>query len=519
MGAVCSSGIGCHCCRDKNEPELPSAAANGQHRVIDRLDSIGVRTSGRSDGHGQSPELDGEHFGHSFASMNTHRIDEVYDVDFLQRTLGEGAFGTVRIGRHRAIGVQRAVKSISRSVLKGKTLKAFETEMSIMKALDHPNIVKLYETFQDAKFVYLVMELCLGGELFDKIVEDGPTGFSERQAATYVEQILAAVVYLHKLGIAHRDLKPENFLMQDKSEDAEVKLIDFGISRWYHGKPMKTRVGTAYYMSPEAVYGRYDLKCDIWSCGVLAYVLLCGYTPFDGATDNAILMNVQKQKLEFPVEEWDHISEGAKDLVTKMLIKDPKLRPNAQEMLQHHWLTSCSTTPRVAVRASTIVSHFQAFSQAQKFKRVCLTLIATQLKDQDIAQLRQQFRSLDQDGDGSISHKELLNCVDSLGLGKEEVDELMSIDSDGSGLIDYTEFLAALIDRQTYQRRDVAWAAFRTFDLDGDGVITLQELQQVMNQGDSLLCTAKVQSLISEVDENADGVIDFEEFMAMLEKE
>lgn len=181
-----------------------------------------------------------------------------------------------------------------------------------------------HETYIDYRYVHIVMELCDGGELFEKIVEMHK--FSERQAANLLKKILSAVKHLHEHGICHRDLKPENFLFSDKTDDAEIKLIDFGLSkRFGHiqevnpSEKMHTIVGTPYYVAPEVLKGSYDFSCDIWSLGVILFIMLCGYPPFEGDNNKEIFKRVLQQKLEFDPEDWTNISNEAKDLIGRML--------------------------------------------------------------------------------------------------------------------------------------------------------------------------------------------------------
>ena len=207
--------------------------------------------------------------------------------------------------------------------------------------MDHPNILKLYEFFEDDKNMYLITEICKGGELFDRIIEE--EFFSEKVAANIFKQMLQPINYCHKRGIAHRDLKPENFLFDTKDPNSDLKVIDFGLSKIVRannamdpvlsggkeaGKKdldrMNTRAGTPNYISPEVLAGNYGVECDMWSAGCILYILLCGYPPFYGDDDMEILQMVQKGKFDFDGEEWDDISKEAKDLIKKLICKPEK---------------------------------------------------------------------------------------------------------------------------------------------------------------------------------------------------
>merc|ERR1719223_2140829 len=194
-----------------------------------------------------------------------------------------------------------------------KNAEQFREEMAIMKLLDHPNIVRLFETFEDARNVYLVLEICTGGELFDRIVADGR--FTEQVAARVVQQMLRAINYMHQNYIMHRDLKPENWLLATDAEimATDLKLIDFGLSkRFVPGEFASTKAGTPYYVAPEVLEGRYAEKSDIWSIGVIMYIMLCGAPPFSGNDTEAVLESVKIAKPEFEKKDWKGISQEAK---------------------------------------------------------------------------------------------------------------------------------------------------------------------------------------------------------------
>ena len=220
-----------------------------------------------------------------------------------------------------------AIKSILRENIE-KDIKLLEEELFILRQVDHPNIVKFHQSYIDYRYVHIVQEFCTGGELFDRIVKE--QRFTEKHAADVMSQMLSAVKHLHEHNIVHRDLKPENFLMETVNDNSEVKMIDFGLSkRWKNddgAQKMHTVVGTPYYVAPEVLRGNYDKQCDVWSLGVILYVFLCGYPPFEGDDNKEIFKNVLKSRLEFDPVDWDHISPEAKDLVTRMLEKDASKR-------------------------------------------------------------------------------------------------------------------------------------------------------------------------------------------------
>jgi len=455
-------------------------------------------------------------FEHTFTRENPGKLEDFFEVQGSQ--LGEGSFGSVYKATCRQTGVIRAVKSIEKKSVKNP--ERFEREILIAKQLDHPNVVRLYETFRDARKIYLVMELCTGKELFDRIVDEGSGGFDEVKAARYVRQILGALCYIHAQKFAHRDVKPENFLFHDESPDSALKIIDFGLACHFdEGKPMSTKAGTAYYVAPEVLKGEYDEKCDIWSAGVISFILLCGYPPFAGDSDPEILRKVREGSFEFRSPEWDPISQGAKNLVTQMLTVDASLRPSAATLLNSPWL-KFKGTPEPAPISKDFVTRLQGFRAHSKLKKVALTAVAQQLPDEAIDSLQKTFRTFDKNGDGMLTAEEIKDGLVHQGLKVPAAleDILKSVDCNGSGNLDYTEFVAATLDQKLYMKRDICWAAFRTFDLDGDGKITRDELQQVLNGGNvqKALGASKIERMIEEVDEDGDGCIDFDEFCSMM---
>jgi len=461
-------------------------------------------------------------FKHVFTANNTGLVDDVYDCD-KKKMLGEGSYGKVGMAVHKATGAQRAIKIIDHTKVKDK--KRFQDEIDIQMELDHPNIVKLYETFNDARKYYLVMELCTGGELFDRIVEQAEkhegSAFSEKDVAKYMTQIMGAIQYLHSKHYAHRDIKPENFLLQHKREDAEIKVIDFGLAKMYKPDPtkasipMKTKAGTPYYVSPEVLIGDgYDEKCDIWSCGVICYILTCGYPPFYGDDDRAILKRVKKGAYDFPSPDWDKNTTELKDFIDKMLTLKPDERPSAADLFQHAWMVKAQLGQLVDVKLdANIASNMKKFRFASKLKQVVLTMIAQNLKDSDLEELRGHFIALDKNKDGTLSKAELVDGLKQakISMPDDFVDVLNGLDTDGSGTIDYSEFLASTLTRAQYFKDESAWSAFRMFDKDGDGQITKDELEQVIKDMNVS------EKMIREVDTDKSGTISFEEFKVMLD--
>mmetsp|Transcript_64545 Transcript_64545/g.163579 ORF Transcript_64545/g.163579 Transcript_64545/m.163579 type:complete len:505 (+) Transcript_64545:102-1616(+) len=453
-----------------------------------------------------------------FIMDNPGNVLDYYDQD--KKKIGEGSYGSVCKAKNKVSGTYRAIKTIPKAQM--KNVDRFKQEIAIMKMMDHPNIIKLYESFEDHRNIYLVMELSSGGELFDRIIESGH--FTEVQAAVLMQQIVRALYYMHENHVCHRDLKPENFLFMTKEpiEKNLIKIIDFGLSCTFEpGKVLTTKAGTPYYVAPQVLAGKYDQLSDMWSIGVIMYVMLCGYPPFFGETDAEVLSKVRLGNFAFNAADWKNVSEDAKNLIRMLLKMNPRDRYTAEQALNHEWIKNKAPKATGVTLQSNFVDNLRGFRSQNKLKKAALHIIAGQLNEDQIKSLREVFMALDGNGDGLLTAAEMKDGLAKAGLKEIPVDLqqiLEDVDSDGSGVIDYTEFLAATLDKRAYQQEDVCWSAFRLFDKNGDGKISPQELKQVLeNDAVEEIAGAKaIAELMKEIDGNGDGVIDFQEFMQMM---
>ena len=271
----------------------------------------------------------------------------------LGKTLGQGAFGKVKLATRRSDGIEVAVKLVNTNEWSERERKQFENEIRTLYELQHPNIVRLFDVYESEPRQYaMIMELASGGELFDRIQQRG--SFSEQEAQFVMRKLLSALAYMHKKDIAHRDLKPENIMYATGEENSEPKLTDFGFAK--KAQPieedvpagatspppgaLKTRLGSPNYVAPEILTSKtgYSTSVDIWSMGVILYILLCGYFPFYHENERELYRQIKAGKFDMPVEEWGHVSDNAKDLVRKMLQINPKKRITAHQALRHPWL-------------------------------------------------------------------------------------------------------------------------------------------------------------------------------------
>ena len=312
--------------------------------------------------------------------------------------IGDGTYGQVYRAEHRRTGMISAIKQIPKSKI--KKYERLETEIQILFETDHPNIIKLHEKIEDERNVYLVMEDCTGGELFDYIIDQG--SFSERKACNVFSQIANAIKYLHAQNICHRDLKPENLLLSAPNNADCIKLIDFGLSKICesHDQHMKTRAGTPYYISPEVIAGDYGLACDVWSLGVILYILIAGYPPFYGDTDQEIIRKVKSCEYEFDGDEWEVITPSCKDLIAKMLVIDPAQRMDIDQVEAHEWMTmNRDHIPDHPLNVNALKN----FANSSQLKKSVLMIIANQCTEVEIAKLRAEFNEIDVNHDGNIT--------------------------------------------------------------------------------------------------------------------
>lgn len=269
----------------------------------------------------------------------TPKYTDIFDeYDIHPTILGTGNYGCVRECAHRATGRKYAVKTIDKS--KVSRLDHIQNEMRLLSHVDHSSIMRMVDCFEDADYVHIITEMYTGGELFDKIVDNTTDAgcLPEHQAQSIIKSLLEAVQYLHERNIVHRDIKPENVLFVSNQDETDVKLIDFGLARTHSSSEgyMTNQVGTPYYMSPGVLQGKYDKSCDLWAIGIVAYILLAGYPPFNGNDDAEIHDSVMQGNLVFERGVWSKMSKESRDFISMLLCKDEGI--SAEEALRHPWV-------------------------------------------------------------------------------------------------------------------------------------------------------------------------------------
>ncbi|KAJ4952821.1 hypothetical protein NE237_029653 [Protea cynaroides] len=447
-------------------------------------------------------------------------MEDVRSKYVFGRELGRGQFGITYLVTHRETNEQFACKSIAtRKLVTRDDIEDVRREVQIMHHLTgHRNIVELKGAFEDRQSVNLVMELCAGGELFDRIIAKGH--YSEQAAAAVCRQIVTVVHNCHSMGVMHRDLKPENFLFLSSDENSPLKATDFGLSVFFKpGDVFKDLVGSAYYVAPEVLKRNYGAGADIWSAGVILYILLSGVPPFWGENEQGIFDAILRGHIDFATDPWPSISSSAKDLVKKILRSDPNERLSAVEVLNHPWMREDGDASDKPIDIG-VLTRMRQFMAMNKLKKVALKVIAENLSEEEIMGLKEMFKSIDTDNSGTITFEELKVGLPKLGtnLSESEVWQLMeAADVDGNGAIDYIEFISATMHMNRLEKENHLYTAFEYFDEDKSGYITMEELEQALkkyNMGDE----KTIEEIIAEVDTDNDGRINYDEFVAMMRK-
>ncbi|CAN7090161.1 unnamed protein product [Brassica rapa subsp. narinosa] len=455
------------------------------------------------------------------------RTEFGYAKDFheqysIGKLLGHGQFGYTYVAIHKSNGDRVAVKRLDKSkMVLPVAVEDVKREVQILKALSgHENVVQFYNAFDDDDYVYIVMELCEGGELLDRILSKKDSRYSEKDAAVVVRQMLKVAGECHLHGLVHRDMKPENFLFKSAKLDSPLKATDFGLSDFIKpGKKFHDIVGSAYYVAPEVLKRRSGPESDVWSIGVITYILLCGRRPFWDRTEDGIFKEVLRNKPDFRRKPWSTISDSAKDFIKKLLVKDPRARLTAAQALSHAWVREGGNATDIPVDIS-VLNNLRQFVRYSRLKQFALRALASTLDEAEISDLRDQFDAIDVDKNGVISLEEMRQALAKdlpWKLKESRVAEILeAIDSNTDGLVDFTEFVAAALHVHQLEEHDSEkWqlrsrAAFEKFDIDKDGYITPEELR--MHTG----LRGSIDPLLDEADIDRDGKISLHEFRRLL---
>ena len=433
--------------------------------------------------------------------------------------IGSGTFSDVFLCRHTPTDTLRALKVIYKASLsrqqKDSTMLLQETQ--ILRQLDHPNILKCYEIFEDSSKYYLALEYCPRGDLYEKILE--MKGFDESKASKILFQILSGISHCHEKGVIHRDLKPENIFLVESGNDITIKIGDFG-SACILKDSMTTNgfFGSSYYFAPEVLTGSYGSKSDIWSIGIMMYIILTGTPPYKGKNNKAILNEIKKHPFQLTIENSASLSPAAIDLLSKLLTIQSSSRISALEAMQHIWIHKQRPSHNQSLMTS--LSNLQNFHCESKLKEAVAIYITSQIASySELKEVSKMFNHLDKDGNGKITREELIQEY-SKNLNFSQtcttVDKIIKeIDQDGDGCIDYTEFLISCRKELKHLMTGNLKKAFQLFDIDGNGIITVDEIKTVLGNGEGGNDDIWKEMLM-EADINRDGVIDLNEFIKFM---
>ena len=446
--------------------------------------------------------------------------------------LGEGTFAAVYRVQNRLTDTIRAMKIINKSAnCSEEDDKEIFNEINILRTMDHPNILKIFEFYSNKQSYSIVTEFCSGGELFQEIVDKGP--FHENYSAYVMYQIFSAINYCHNMHIVHRDLKPENILILDRDRNGypRIKICDFGTSKMFEkGAVEKKLVGSSYYIAPEVLKKHYNEKCDIWSCGVILYILLSGRPPFGGENDTEIMERVAIGKYDLESPPFNKLSNSVIDLIKKLLVMNPSKRISAEEALAHPWFKENKTHALINQikdenTVKKLLDNLKRYKSDSVIQETALAYLVHNFPQMhDVVNACKLFNQIDVNGDGRITEKEFLNGLKSkLKIATLEDDVHLifkNIDMDNNGYIEYEEFVRAAVSKERFINENVLKFAFRYFDKDGSGEITFDEIEEVFKQSikDKSKVHQGLKQIIKEVDTNGDGKISFEEFSDIMKK-
>lgn len=468
------------------------------------------------------------------------QIEDYYE---LGPQLGAGVHAVVRRGKNKQTNELVAVKCVEKANMRRRQLAR---EIEILTTITHPNVISLKDVFEDEQHVYLVLELVQGGELFDKIVNDG--AFSEKEAAKLIRKITEALQYLHTRKVCHRDLKPENLLLTSKGSDADVKIADFGLSKIMGEKTMMKRsCGTWAYWAPEILRRQpYDYSVDLWSVGVILYIMLSGVHPFDPdgqSSDAQIVERILRADYKFDPEYWSHVSAEAKDVVQSLIHMDPMQRLTCVQLLQHPWVAGINVSK--SPMPSAALDHLQNFTlqHRRQFGQGLVGIVASQalmrkvnrsqLFDSEIEEMRSVFMAHSADsreemercereteGNCSLPALKLGATMRALGETISDRDAMrLALNSsiiDSLGRVPFSSFVAVMAHHvEGRETEEDLQRAFKYLDTSNKGMVSVSDIQRALALMGVRMTEDQVREMVKEVDTANKGKITFPQFQKL----
>ena len=447
------------------------------------------------------------------------------------KTLGSGSFATVKLVKNNVTGMVRAMKIIkkknntSEDDSPGTSDQDILNEINILKQIDHPNIVKIFEFYNSEEAYYLITEYCEGGELF-KIISQKKI-LTEKQCAYVMYQLFSAIKYCYKMKIMHRDLKPENILISKYNKEKgfyDIKICDFGTSQVFiKGEWQNKACGSVYYVAPEVIYKKYNSKCDLWSCGVIMFMLLSNKAPFGGRTDKDIIKNVLNGL--YNRNFLKGCNDITFDLINKLLEKDYKLRINADKALKHTFFTQFNIKELLnEIENESIIrkliNNLKNYKCQSILQELAMAYIVHNYPNlEDVENACKLFNKIDINGDGKITSDILYNgiskYVQSSNLKNDILEIFENLDRDHNNYIGYEDFIRAAVDKSIFLKEDNLKFAFKYFDVNDTGVIDKKSISDMFK--DYLNSEETLKEFINEIDNDNIG-IRFEDFRKLMQK-
>ncbi|CAG7889821.1 unnamed protein product [Brassica rapa] len=441
----------------------------------------------------------------------------------LGEEIGRGHFGytcSAKFKKGEFKDHEVAVKVIPKSKMTTAiSIEDVRREVKILRALSgHNNLVQFYDAFEDNANVYIVMELCGGGELLDRILARGGK-YTEDDAKAVLIQILNVVAFCHLQGVVHRDLKPENFLYTSKEENSQLKVIDFGLSDFVRpDERLNDIVGSAYYVAPEVLHRSYTTEADVWSIGVIAYILLCGSRPFWARTESGIFRAVLKADPSFDEPPWPSLSLEAKDFVKRLLYKDPRKRMTASQALMHPWI---SGSKKMNIPFDILIfRQIKAYLKSSSLRKAALMALSKTLITDELLYLKAQFAILAPNKNGLITLDNIRTALATNATEAMKESRIPDFLALLNGLqykgMDFEEFCAASISVHQHESLD-CWEqsvrhAYELFEMNGNRVIVIEELASELGVGSSV----PVHTILHDWIRHSDGKLSFLGFVKLL---
>lgn len=431
------------------------------------------------------------------------------------KLIGKGAFAKVYKGRMSSNpSLKLAFKRFKKQLFDSEN-KAVEEEAKILSMLDHPNIVKFYDAFEDDKYLYIVTEF-IKGETLAQWLTKRQQPMSEADAAHVLHQLASAVNHCHMNSVAHRDIKLDNVMIDD---ELNVTIIDFGLAKIFSkSNQLKSRVGSPLFMAPEVSEGKYTEKCDVWSLGVLMYVLLSCRLPFSGNELAEVLLQSKQCDLALGSDFWSTTSADAKDLLQSMIAVSTKERISCQQVLSHEWFSLArddTTDDSFENKEENVLEALKNFKCDSKLRKMILYLLAKMIDVKPSRSVCQEFNKLNAKCNGVLSKEELRNAFDKCqsNVTDEELGNIINnLDFSGDQQINFTEYLVATLSESKLCQKKNIETLFCKFDRDGDGIILKEDIAREFKLINQPLSKTELKKILKPYDSQKNGYITYEDF-------